>query len=269
MPTDPTTPSPRAAALDHLVVVAATLAEGVAWCQRTLGVEPGPGGEHPLMGTHNRLLSVASPQFAGAYLEIIAIQPGADKSIASGSQRWFDMDSPALQQAVQRDGPQLVHWVARVPHLAQAHAELARLGLDPGSPLAASRATPRGLLQWAITIRPDGQRPMGGCLPTLIQWAEHHPTDHMPTSAVRLQALVLAHPQAPLLGQALDALSLNLSQSQSQSLDISMSMSQPIQPPAAAPAQPPIPTPTVAPQPSLHALLDTPKGTVLLRMPGF
>jgi uncharacterized membrane protein YphA (DoxX/SURF4 family) len=42
-------------ALDHLVIMASTLAQGVAWCEATLGVTPGPGGEHPLMGTHNRL----------------------------------------------------------------------------------------------------------------------------------------------------------------------------------------------------------------------
>ena len=41
------------------VVMAGTLAEGAAWCEAPLGVLPGAGGEHPLFGTHNRLLSVA------------------------------------------------------------------------------------------------------------------------------------------------------------------------------------------------------------------
>ena len=61
------------ASLDHLVIMATSLEQGVAWCEATLGATPGPGGEHPLMGTHNRLLKIASPGFAGAYLEIIAI----------------------------------------------------------------------------------------------------------------------------------------------------------------------------------------------------
>ena len=59
--------------VDHLVVFAADLAGGVDWCQRTLGISPTAGGEHPLMGTHNRLLALGG----GAYLEIIAIDPDA------------------------------------------------------------------------------------------------------------------------------------------------------------------------------------------------
>ena len=46
--------------LDHLVVAARSLDEGAAWCEATLGIVPGPGGKHPLMGTHNRLFPIAS-----------------------------------------------------------------------------------------------------------------------------------------------------------------------------------------------------------------
>jgi hypothetical protein len=49
--------------VDHVVVAARSLQEGVAWCEQTLGVSPGPGGEHPLFGTHNRLLRIASVNF--------------------------------------------------------------------------------------------------------------------------------------------------------------------------------------------------------------
>ncbi|MEY4341937.1 MAG: hypothetical protein RL541_1441, partial [Pseudomonadota bacterium] len=41
--------------IDHLVVAASSLAQGVAWCEDQLGITPGPGGEHALFGTHNRL----------------------------------------------------------------------------------------------------------------------------------------------------------------------------------------------------------------------
>ena len=197
-----------APALDHLVVVASSLDEGVAWCEATLGITPGPGGEHPLMGTHNRLFSIASDAFPGAYFEIIAIHSVALQQALTGTSRWFDMDSPVLQAQVAAYGPQLVHWVARVPDAAVACSQLATLGLDRGPVRAASRETPHGTLQWQISVRDDGQRLLDGCLPTVIQWGEVHPTDRMPASGVQLQTFSLQHPQAALLGSAIAALGL-------------------------------------------------------------
>ena len=52
-----------------------TLDEGVRWCEATLRRRARPGGAHPLMGTHNRLLKIATAAFPRAYLEIIAIDP--------------------------------------------------------------------------------------------------------------------------------------------------------------------------------------------------
>jgi len=53
---------------DHLVVAARTLDEGAAWCEATLGVVPAPGGKHPLMATHNRLLAIEEElEGAGTY----------------------------------------------------------------------------------------------------------------------------------------------------------------------------------------------------------
>ena len=39
--------------IDHLVVAARNLDEGVAWCEATLGLTPNAGGEHEKYGTHN------------------------------------------------------------------------------------------------------------------------------------------------------------------------------------------------------------------------
>ena len=63
--------------IDHLVVVAKTLEQGVKWCEAKLGITPGPGGEHAQFGTHNRLFKIANPTNPLAYLEIIAIDPDA------------------------------------------------------------------------------------------------------------------------------------------------------------------------------------------------
>ena len=194
--------------VDHLVVLAPSLAEGVAWCEATLGVVPGPGGEHPLMGTHNRLIPVNTAAFPRAYLEIIAINREAVPQRAAGAKRWFDLDDDALQARLRTQGPQLAHWVAEVPDLPQALATLSAQGIDRGQVVAASRPTPQGLLRWQISVRDDGQRLFNGCLPTLIQWGDTHPTQAMADQGVALESLALAHPQAGALRQALDAVGL-------------------------------------------------------------
>jgi hypothetical protein len=199
----------RMPSIDHLVVMAADLAQGVAWCEATLGVTPGPGGEHPLMGTHNRLLKIATAEHRTAYLEIIAINPIAIPSIPTGARRWFDMDDPALQARVAEHGPQLTHWVAGQRDIATAVAALAVQGLDRGAIVQASRATPGGLLQWQISVRADGQRLFDGCLPTLIQWGDTHPTSTMLQSGITLHSLHVQHPQAETLTSAYNTLGLS------------------------------------------------------------
>ena len=42
--------------LDHLALSCERLADGVGALEMALGVPLAPGGVHPLMGTHNRLL---------------------------------------------------------------------------------------------------------------------------------------------------------------------------------------------------------------------
>ncbi|MDN6885990.1 VOC family protein [Variovorax sp. CAN2819] len=227
------------AQLDHLVIAAASLAEGVAWCEATLGVTPAPGGSHPLMGTHNRLLNVSGDAFPAAYAEIIAIEPGKAPS-RPRTRRWFDMDAAALQAGLARHGPRLIHVVARVPdaHAAMralAHEEHAHI--DRGQLLEASRDTPAGRLEWQITVRDDGQRLFYGTLPTLIQWGAVHPTDAMPASGLVLRSLRAVHPRAPALAAALSAIGMT-------GMDID------------------------AGPPNLIAVLDTPRGTVTLESQG-
>ena len=221
--------------VDHLVVLAPSLAEGVAWCEATLGVVPGPGGEHPLMGTHNRLIPVNTAAFPRAYLEIIAINREAVPQRAAGAKRWFDLDDETLQARLRTQGPQLAHWVAEVPDLPQALATLSAQGIDRGQVVAASRPTPQGLLRWQISVRDDGQRLFDGCLPTLIKWGAAHPCDHLPSSGVQLQALQLQHPDAAALRAACGAAGL---------------------------AQ--VATITDGPAPRLQALLATPHGPLVL-----
>ena len=198
--------------IDHLVVAAASLAQGVQWCEQRLGITPGPGGSHVRYGTHNRLFKVATPANPWAYLEIIAIDPQAPPP---ASARWFDLDDARLQAAVAVE-PRLVHWVANTDEIHTAHVALAALGLDRGPVIPASRATAGGLLQWQITVREDGQRLLDGTLPSLIQWGAAgdpqplalHPRNSLPRSRVSLHQLTLTHPQAAQLRGALAAIGL-------------------------------------------------------------
>ena len=196
------------AQVDHLVVAASTLDEGVAWCERTFGSLPGPGGKHPLMGTHNRLFSVATAHYPAAYLEIIAIDKGAACQGKQGEKRWFDLDNEALQQQLKQSGPRLVHFVASTPRAAPAIQALASLDIDRGELLAASRMTANGMLSWKITVRPDGQRLMQGTLPTLIEWGDVHPTTSMAASGITLESLTARQPDPQALRAAYAAIGL-------------------------------------------------------------
>lgn len=224
---------------DHLVIAARTLAEGVAWCEATLGVVPGPGGAHPLMGTHNRLLNIASDAFPRTYLEIIAVDSAATPTRDAGLRRWFDLDDAQLQAGLSQHGPTLVHFVARVTDARSARLALAQapMAMDRGTLVEASRDTPSGRLSWEITIRDDGQRLFDGALPTLIQWGPVHPVDAMPASGLRWRSLHLTHPRAPALADALNAIGL-------QTIDVR---------PGA---------------PNIVAVLDTPRGRVTLASKG-
>ena len=182
------------AALDHLVVAAATLEEGEDYVESRLGARPLRGGKHVAMGTHNSLLKLGEK----TYLEVIAIDPDG---VAPGRPRWFGLDTAALRAAVQ-EAPRLIHWVARTNDIFAARRACP---VD----CAEVHAMARGKFEWRITIPADGRLPGGGVLPTLIQWAdERHPTDAMPDAGIRLVALAGAHPEPDAIRSTLAALSL-------------------------------------------------------------
>lgn len=201
--------------IDHLVIVAQSLDQGVQWCEATLGITPGPGGEHPLYGTHNRLFKVASPANPMAYVEIIAINAAAVRPKRASPTRWFDMDSPALQKAVAKE-PRLVHFVVSTPDIRAARMAIRMQGIDRGPAVPCSRRTNRGTLNWQISVRADGQRLFDGCMPTLIQWGKPdatdplklHPRNTLTRSGVTLQSIEVTHPSAEKLQAAYNAIEL-------------------------------------------------------------
>jgi hypothetical protein len=83
--------------------------------------------------------------------------------------------------------------------------------------MQASRHSRRGVLQWQITVREDGQRLFDGALPSLIQWGKPdaaeplrlHPRNSLPRSGVTLQGLAVTHPSAAKLQAAYEAIGLS------------------------------------------------------------
>lgn len=198
------------ARIDHLVFACASLEQAVAWSEQHFGVTPGPGGEHPLMGTHNRLVLAPSfsdnkSAFVSCYIEFIAINPNA---LSPQHARWFGLDNPALQARI-AEQPQLVTFVASVPNIAAASSALAAHGYPPGSALEASRETAHAQLRWKITVTVDGEPHAAGLVPTLIEWASAHPSANMPPAGVQLLALQCQHPEPAKLQAAHLAMGLS------------------------------------------------------------
>jgi hypothetical protein len=155
------------AAIDHLVVTAPSLDEGVAYIRHELGVDMLPGGAHPLMGTHNLLLSLDD----STYLEVLAVDPTAARP---NHPRWFGLD-----ELGDRDAPALAAWVARVDDI---HAAVSSSSIALGK----VREMSRGRLRWLIAIPQDGR----GATPALIQWLSGpHPASRLAGSGCSLVSL--------------------------------------------------------------------------------
>ncbi len=187
-------PDQPLAVIDHLVLAATTLADGIDHVATLTGAAPQPGGKHVAMGTHNALLKLGDR----LYLEVIAIDPAGAKPARP---RWFGMDGVALQAELLEE-PRLIHWVARTNDIDHAsHA--------CGVELGAVHAMSRGDYRWRITIPDDGALPSRGLIPTLIQWdVPMHPADALPDAGVSLVELAGTHPDPQTIRTALAQLGL-------------------------------------------------------------
>lgn len=178
--------------LDHLAIAAPSLEAGVAYVRELLGVEMWPGGRHPLMGTHNRLLRLGDD----AYLEVIAVDPAAPAP--SQFKRWFALDDVEALAARWQAGKRLAAWVAAVDDLDLAIA--GRFDLF-GHPTALSR----GDLSWRFGVRGDGKIPGDGALPYLIEWPEGKgPASRLPASGFKLVRLDVTSPDDVTFARAPD-----------------------------------------------------------------
>jgi hypothetical protein len=180
--------------LDHIVIAAESLPQGLDYCETMFGIRPPMGGEHTRMGTHNHLLNLGN----GVYLEVIAINPDAN---APARPRWFGLDSPGQRMRLAK-GAYLSTFVARTRHIASVAGMLPEIG--------AVQDMTRGALQWQITIPADGLPVENGTLPTLIEWPEGvEPTRFMPDLGYRFERLEVYHPEPAKLRLLWDRIMLD------------------------------------------------------------
>jgi hypothetical protein len=167
--------------LDHLAIIAPSLAEGVEHVRACLGIDMPYGGAHPELATHNHLLRLSDDVF----LEVIAVDPAAE---SPKRPRWFGLDDAKAVRKAWDDGRRLRGWVARTHDL---DAVVARHGDLLGHKTRVSR----GDRSWDFLIPADGSLPAAGLAPSVIDWgARGCPTPAMPDLNAKLLSFSIEHP---------------------------------------------------------------------------
>lgn len=172
------------------MITAPQLEAGVHAVEKTLGVSMTAGGKHPDMGTHNSLLRLGDT----TYLEVIAPDPDGPRP---AHPRWFNLDGLSPD-----DAPQLAAWVVRTDDIEAASDHYTTI-------LGNTSQMTRGDLEWQITIRSDGELPLDGAAPALIEWhVEPHPAQSLPDVGCSLPELRVFDPDPEQLLGMLTAIEL-------------------------------------------------------------
>lgn len=182
--------------LDHLTVVAPTLAEGVAHVRACLDVEVPFGTRHLYMGTHNHRLQLGE----GLYLEIVALDP---KGRPPGRARWFGLDDQARVRADWDSGRRLRGWVGRTTDMASLLSDRSAIF---GEPVLLPTDEPT----FAFAIPADGSLPLDGAAPSLIDlFGETRSMAAIPDLGARLRSLTLEHPKPEAIAGLYEALAVD------------------------------------------------------------
>ncbi len=167
--------------LDHLTVIAPTLAEGVAHVRNCLDLDVPFGTRHPYMGTHNHRLQLG----ASVYLEIVALDP---EGTVPRRPRWFGLDDQARVRADWDAGRRLRGWVAGVDGIDRIVAGWPAVFGDKVSLPVADPV-------FDFAIPADGSLPLDGAAPSLIdRRGAAEPKAAIPDLGARLRSFTLEHP---------------------------------------------------------------------------
>ena len=167
--------------IDHIVIGTANLISGTKILETKLSTKFSLGGEHMIMGTHNKLLKLQS----NIYLEVIANNPNVSKP---SRQRWFSLDESSIKEKIKKS-PRLLCWVLEVDNIEDT---VKKCGYNPGEILQLSRDE----LTWKVTVPSNGKLVENGVLPVLIQWpSNQHPSKKLNNSKVSINKISLFHPE--------------------------------------------------------------------------
>lgn len=167
--------------LDHITVIAPTLAEGVAHVRTCLDIDVPFGRQHPDMGTHNHLLRLGE----SVYLEIIAVNPDAPRP---GRARWFGLDDQAQLRSDWGNGRRLRGWVART-------SDIDGVLLNHSNVLGRKMDFTSANGSFCFAIPDNGSLPLDGAAPSVIDRLGKPPSvATMADAGARLHSLILEHP---------------------------------------------------------------------------
>jgi hypothetical protein len=167
--------------LDHLTVIAPTLAEGVLHVRACLDLDVPFGQRHDYMGTHNHLLQLGGT----VYLEIVALDPQAAQP---GRPRWFGLDDQRQVREAWEEGRRLRGWVARTDGIgAVLHGRGEISGEIVPLPTVGS--------SFDFAIPKDGSLPLDGAAPSIIdRRGKPRAMAAIADLGARLRSFTLEHP---------------------------------------------------------------------------
>ena len=161
--------------LDHIVFGASSLEEGTNFIENKLAIKLSDVGYHDFMGTHNRVIKVDKD----IYLEVISINP---ISKAPNQDRWFNLDSPKLQQKL-ANSPQIIGYVIETDN-----KEILK---HYKAPIKASR----GNYKWNFAMPHftsellNNELIQNGIIPSLISWKSEKPILQMKDNQFNLNKI--------------------------------------------------------------------------------
>jgi len=172
--------------LDHLTVIAPTLAEGRDHVRACLDIDVPFGQRHAYMGTYNHLLQLGG----SVYLEIVALDPDAGHP---GRARWFGLDD---QKRVRREwdaGCRLRGWVAGTD-------DIDGLLKDRENVFGRKVSLPINDPSFHFAIPDDGSLPFGGAAPSIIdRRGTPRSMAAIADRGARLREFSLEHPDAAVI----------------------------------------------------------------------